>query len=157
MWNTINHTPPPFSVPLMCPLSPEIPQAQCCELEQLRLVDGTVTDDSDAFAFGGRAVYKNIFNERKYVEAYLLPDAEKVRLAPAKGAPRGCGYVWSGMKWAFRWDGDAWCCVRKGMVCPALNLQKARLQKARLCERRIYQGMVKYTRVRGRGFVGGTY
>lgn len=49
-------------------------------LEQLKLVDGTVTDDSDAFAFGGRAVYKNIFNERKYVEAYLLPDAEKVSL-----------------------------------------------------------------------------
>lgn len=54
-------------------------QAQCCELEQLRLVDGTVTDDSDAFAFGGRVVYKNIFNERKYVEAYLLPDVQKVR------------------------------------------------------------------------------
>lgn len=53
-------------------------QAQCCELERLRLVDGTVTDDSDAFAFGGTSVYKNIFNERKYVEAYLLPDAEKV-------------------------------------------------------------------------------
>ncbi|CAN0110033.1 unnamed protein product, partial [Ectocarpus sp. 8 AP-2014] len=54
--------------------------AQCCVLEQLRLVDGTVTDDSDAFAFGGRAVYKNIFSERKFVEAYLLPDAEKVCL-----------------------------------------------------------------------------
>lgn len=49
-------------------------------LEQLRLVDGTVTDDSDAFAFGGRAVYKNIFSDRKFVEAYLLPDAEKVCL-----------------------------------------------------------------------------
>lgn len=54
-------------------------QAQCCELEQLRLVDGTVTDDSDAFAFGGRTVYKNIFNDRKFVEAYLLADAEKVK------------------------------------------------------------------------------
>lgn len=53
-------------------------QAQCCELERLRLVDGTVTDDSDAFAFGGKSVYKNIFNEKKYVEAYLLADAEKV-------------------------------------------------------------------------------
>lgn len=41
-------------------------------------MDGTVTDDSDAFAFGGKAVYKNIFNERKFVEAYLLPDADKV-------------------------------------------------------------------------------
>ncbi|CAM9837269.1 unnamed protein product [Scytosiphon promiscuus] len=64
-----------FGVPYV--VAPMEAEAQCCELEQLRLVDGTVTDDSDAFAFGGRAVYKNIFNERKYVEAYLLPDAEK--------------------------------------------------------------------------------
>lgn len=41
-------------------------------------MDGMVTDDSDAFAFGGRTVYKNIFNERKFVEAYLLGDCEKV-------------------------------------------------------------------------------
>lgn len=58
-------------------------KAQCCELERLRLVDGMVTDDSDAFAFGGRTVYKNIFNDRKYVEAYLLPDVEKVRVQSA--------------------------------------------------------------------------
>ena len=53
-------------------------QAQCCELERLKLVDGTVTDDSDAFAFGGKVVYKNIFSDRKFVEAYVLPDLEKV-------------------------------------------------------------------------------
>ncbi|CAM9977363.1 unnamed protein product, partial [Choristocarpus tenellus] len=52
-------------------------QAQCGELERLRLVDGTISDDSDTFAFGGRTVYKNIFNERKFVEAYLLADAER--------------------------------------------------------------------------------
>ncbi|CAM9648732.1 unnamed protein product [Ectocarpus fasciculatus] len=64
-----------FGVPYV--VAPMEAEAQCCVLEQLRLVDGTVTDDSDAFAFGGRAVYKNIFSERKFVEAYLLPDAEK--------------------------------------------------------------------------------
>eukprot|EP00903_Cladosiphon_okamuranus_P014772 g13687.t1 len=64
-----------FGVPYV--VAPMEAEAQCCMLERLKLVDGTVTDDSDAFAFGGRAVYKNIFNERKYVEAYLLPDAEK--------------------------------------------------------------------------------
>ncbi|CAN0401876.1 unnamed protein product, partial [Discosporangium mesarthrocarpum] len=53
-------------------------QAQCGELERLRLVDGTITEDSDAFAFGGKAVYRNIFNERKFVEVYLLADAERV-------------------------------------------------------------------------------
>ncbi|CBJ48609.1 DNA repair enzyme [Ectocarpus siliculosus] len=64
-----------FGVPYV--VAPMEAEAQCCVLEQLRLVDGTVTDDSDAFAFGGRAVYKNIFSDRKFVEAYLLPDAEK--------------------------------------------------------------------------------
>ena len=55
-------------------------------------MDGTVTDDSDAFAFGGRAVYKNIFNEKKFVEAYLLPDAEKVRHALFVHDRGGCAF-----------------------------------------------------------------
>lgn len=50
-----------------------------------------VTDDSDAFAFGGRTVYKNIFNDRKYVEAYLLPDVEKVRVLSALVVSPGVG------------------------------------------------------------------
>lgn len=41
------------------------------------MVDGVVTDDSDAFLFGAKTVYKNIFDEKKYVEAYLSEDAER--------------------------------------------------------------------------------
>jgi DNA excision repair protein ERCC-5 len=31
-------------------------------------VDGVVTEDSDSFLFGAKSVYKNIFNDKKYVE-----------------------------------------------------------------------------------------
>lgn len=52
-------------------------EAQCAELVSLGLVDGIVTDDSDIFLFGGTRVYKNMFNQAKYVECYLSADLER--------------------------------------------------------------------------------
>jgi DNA excision repair protein ERCC-5 len=34
-------------------------------------VDGVVTEDSDIFLFGGKCVYKNIFEEKKFVEVHI--------------------------------------------------------------------------------------
>lgn len=51
-------------------------EAQCAYLESEGVVEGVVTDDSDAFVFGARRVYKNIFDERKFVIAYYASDAK---------------------------------------------------------------------------------
>ena len=63
--------------------SPSEAEAQCVALEELGLVDGIVTEDSDVFVFGGKNIYKNIFDDKKYVEIYLATDAER-ELALAK-------------------------------------------------------------------------
>ena len=52
-------------------------EAQCAEMVSLGLVDGIVTDDSDIFLFGGTRVYKNMFNQAKFVECYLASDLAK--------------------------------------------------------------------------------
>ncbi|TKA32492.1 hypothetical protein B0A50_01600 [Salinomyces thailandicus] len=52
-------------------------EAQCAEMVKLGLVDGIVTDDSDCFLFGGTRIYKNMFNQAKFVECYLTSDLEK--------------------------------------------------------------------------------
>lgn len=62
-----------FGVPYV--EAPAEAEAQCVTLETLGLVDGIVTEDSDAFVFGGRRVYKNIFDDQKFVEAYDANDA----------------------------------------------------------------------------------
>ncbi|XP_019460777.1 PREDICTED: DNA repair protein UVH3 isoform X1 [Lupinus angustifolius] len=64
-----------FGLPYI--IAPMEAEAQCAYLELAKLVDGVVTDDSDVLLFGARSVYKNIFDDRKYVETYFMEDIEK--------------------------------------------------------------------------------
>ena len=41
-------------------------------------MDGIITDDSDIFLFGGTNVFKNMFNQAKYVEKFRLEKIESI-------------------------------------------------------------------------------
>eukprot|EP00850_Spirogloea_muscicola_P023889 SM000401S15614 [mRNA] locus=s401:41224:47918:- [translate_table: standard] len=63
-----------FGLPYI--IAPMEAEAQCAFMDEVDFVDGIVTDDCDAFLFGGRSVYRNLFDERKYVETYYMKDIE---------------------------------------------------------------------------------
>lgn len=54
-----------FGVPYV--IAPMEAEAQCAFLDEINLTDGTITDDSDIWLFGGKTVYKNFFNQSKHV------------------------------------------------------------------------------------------
>ncbi|EPY53870.1 DNA repair nuclease Rad13 [Schizosaccharomyces cryophilus OY26] len=64
-----------FGLPYI--VAPQEAEAQCAKLLELKLVDGIVTDDSDVFLFGGTRIYRNMFNQNKYVELYLMDDMKR--------------------------------------------------------------------------------
>ena len=51
-------------------------EAQCAFLDMTDQTQGTVTDDSDVWLFGGRRVYKNLFNQDRDVEFYTIDTVE---------------------------------------------------------------------------------
>lgn len=56
-------------------VAPYEAEAQCAALEQMGLVDGVVTEDSDVFLFGGRNIYRGLFQEN--IKYYSMGGIEK--------------------------------------------------------------------------------
>ena len=63
-----------FGLPYI--IAPMEAEAQCAHLEAAGLVEGVITDDSDAFLFGAVHVYRHLFEDGKYVEEYTAGDIE---------------------------------------------------------------------------------
>lgn len=59
-------------------VAPMEAEAQCATLESLGLTNGTITDDSDIWLFGGRIVYKDFFNQKKRVQQFRSEEIEKI-------------------------------------------------------------------------------
>ena len=64
-----------FGVPFI--VAPTEAEAQCAQLERAGLVDGTVTEDSDALLFGARHVYRRLFDPKRDVEVFVMDDIER--------------------------------------------------------------------------------
>ncbi|KAJ3118190.1 DNA repair protein rad2 [Physocladia obscura] len=63
-----------FGIPYIT--APMEAESQCAFLASANLVDGIITDDSDVFLFGGVTVYRNMFNQNKFVECYQASKIE---------------------------------------------------------------------------------
>ena len=57
-------------------MAPTEAEAQCAVLEEKMLTQGSITDDSDIFLFGGRKVYRHFFSQDKDVEMYNKKEIE---------------------------------------------------------------------------------
>ena len=64
-------------------VAPGEAEAQCAQLDTAGLTEGTITDDSDIWLFGGTKVYKNFFDQEKYVE--LFSNTACAALRPDQG------------------------------------------------------------------------
>uniref|UniRef100_A0A3Q3FCK8 Excision repair cross-complementation group 5 n=1 Tax=Labrus bergylta TaxID=56723 RepID=A0A3Q3FCK8_9LABR len=63
-----------FGIPFL--VAPMEAEAQCAALDRADHTNGTITDDSDVWLFGGRHVYKNFFSQNKYVEHFQFSDMQ---------------------------------------------------------------------------------
>ena len=58
-------------------VAPSEAEAQCAFLDAIGLSNGTITDDSDIWVFGGQSVYKNFFNQDKHCEHFTASELGK--------------------------------------------------------------------------------
>ncbi|XP_055539798.1 DNA excision repair protein ERCC-5 [Wyeomyia smithii] len=65
-----------FGIPFI--VAPMEAEAQCAFLNQIDITDGTITDDSDIWLFGGKTVYKNFFNQQKLVMEFTIENIERL-------------------------------------------------------------------------------
>lgn len=65
-----------FGIPYV--VAPMEAEAQCAFLNEINLTDGTITDDSDIWLFGGQTVYKNFFDQNKLVMEFKLDNIQKL-------------------------------------------------------------------------------
>ena len=63
-----------FGIPYL--EAPTEAEAQCAFLDKEKVVDGVITEDSDAFLFGARTVYRRLFSEGRFAEAYESQDVK---------------------------------------------------------------------------------
>lgn len=56
--------------------APTEAEAQCAFFNMERMVDGIITEDSDAFLFGARTVYRRLFSDGRFAETYDSRDIE---------------------------------------------------------------------------------
>lgn len=64
-----------FGLPYI--IAPMEAEAQCAFLDAISLTEGTITDDSDIWLFGGQKVYKNFFNQKKHVIRFQAVDIQQ--------------------------------------------------------------------------------
>ncbi|PVU98954.1 hypothetical protein BB560_005577 [Smittium megazygosporum] len=67
-----------FGIPYIT--APSEAEATCAYLEQLKIVDGVITDDSDVLLFGARSVYRNFFKQDKTVLKYEKNKTSRIDL-----------------------------------------------------------------------------
>ena len=58
--------------------SPMEAEAQCAFLNMINLTDGTISDDSDIWLFGGQTVYKNFFVQKKIVMEFRSENIDQM-------------------------------------------------------------------------------
>lgn len=58
--------------------SPMEAEAQCAFLNFISLTDGTISDDSDIWLFGGQTVYKNFFVQKKIVTEFRQENIDQM-------------------------------------------------------------------------------